>query len=400
MKALVTTLILALFTFALPYAQTSIKKSGKTYSDYTINNGKQSAKIEVNGEILFNDDDTAIQNMSPNGSITYKKDDEKLVIVSDKQGNLSYKINGKEKTSFTAEEQHLITECIQFLIDHGVAAKERAAKLYAQGGFDAVFSEIPRLKSDYTKVIYMTLVSSKETISTDHLIRLLRQTNDELSSDYYKTNVLKNINATQLENHDVSIAYIGAITHMQSDYYRTEVAKRILVSPLSHVESSKVLDFIKLMDSDYYKAQLLSSVLTNADITDEKFKELIHTSSSINSDYYRVQVLSALLKRKKNSQNSYSLTIAAMDGIQSDYYKGQILNQLIDKNITDKDEWINLLKYTQKINSDYEKSKILIRIGQAMPNESTLKENFKEVAKTISSDSEYGKVMRAIERKI
>lgn len=380
-------------------AQTSVQKNRKTYTNLRINSEKQSAKIKLHGAITFNEEETDVQTLSPGGRIAYEKDHGKLQITSDKNGELSYQIDGKAKSAFTADEQRLIADCIRFLIDSGIGAKDRAAKLYASGGFEAVLMEIPRFK-DHVKTSYMNSLSQEKTLSKKDLATLITKSNDLLSSDYYKSSFLQTLKPAQLENKDVSAAYIESIGSVESDYYRSEVVKRVLTSPLADNEYNKMLSFIQLMDSDYYKAGLLSTLLKSADISDEQFAKLLSVSATLDSDYYKSEVLSSLLKQTKASENRYSLTIAAMDGIQSDYHKGQIINQLIDKNITATDEWVSLLRYTEKIRSNYEKSKILQRIAKAMPNEAIVKECFLEMAKGISSDYEYGKVMRAVEIKI
>ncbi|WP_028298184.1 hypothetical protein [Olivibacter sitiensis] len=400
MKSLIITVVLAsLLSFAAS-AQVSVQEKGTTYTNVTINDDRQSAKIKVKGKIAFNDDETDVQTLPPGGRISYEKDNTSLLVTSDKQGTLSYEIDGKTKSSFTPDERRLIADCIQFLIDSGVASQERAAKLYARGGFEAVFTEIPRFKNDYVKTTYMNYLSQQPTISTTDLIRLLHQADDMLSSDYYKSSFLQTIKAAQLENKDVTTAYIEVIGDVQSDYYRAAVTKRLLASPLSDSQYSKILDFIALIGSDYYKADLLFASLKSVEMTDRKFAELLRVSTSINSDYHKAQVLQNLLKHKAGAKNRYSLTITAMDGIKSDYHKGQLLSQLIDKNITDSSEWVSLLEYTQKISSDYEKSKILQQIARDMPNEAIVKESFLKAAKGVSSDYEYGKVMRAVETKI
>lgn len=398
-KSSIIPVVLALLLSFAASAQTSIQKNGKTYTNLTINSDEQSAKIKFHGEISFNDEETDVQVLSPGGRIVYEKDHAKLQITSDKNGELAYEINGKAKSSFTPDEQRLIADCVHFLIDHGIAAKDRAAKLYARGGFDAVFAEIPRLK-DHVKTNYTNYLVREETLSTADLTKLIRHSEDLFSSDYYKSNFLQAITPAQLKDKGVAGAYIESISGLQSDYYRAAVVKKVLISPLTDNEYNKVLGLIRLMDSDYYKADLLSAILKSSEISDAEFAKLLSISASLDSDYYKSQILSSLLKQKGVSKDRYSLTIAAMDGLQSDYHKSQVLNQLIDKSITDSNEWVSLLKYTQKITSDYEKSKILQRIAKAMPDEAIVKENFLEAARAISSDYEYGKVMRAVEVKI
>ena len=54
--------------------------------------GKTSLDIEYKGEIFFNADGTAIDEISPGGCVKYKRNDKKLIAEPNDSGNVNYKL--------------------------------------------------------------------------------------------------------------------------------------------------------------------------------------------------------------------------------------------------------------------------------------------------------------------
>ncbi len=57
-----------------------------------VRNDRSSLKIQYSGKVVFNEDGTAIEQLSPNGFVKYKKDDEIFTVKRDGNGDLSYKL--------------------------------------------------------------------------------------------------------------------------------------------------------------------------------------------------------------------------------------------------------------------------------------------------------------------
>src|ERR1700689_523303 len=63
-----------------------------------VNDGENDLSIYYSGEIKFNDDETKIQSISPDGYIHYKKNDRKLIAECDYHGQIKYELsdNGRQ----------------------------------------------------------------------------------------------------------------------------------------------------------------------------------------------------------------------------------------------------------------------------------------------------------------
>jgi hypothetical protein len=57
-----------------------------------VRNDHSSLKIQYSGKVVFNEDGTAIEHLSPNGFVKYKKDDQIFAVNRDGNGGLSYKL--------------------------------------------------------------------------------------------------------------------------------------------------------------------------------------------------------------------------------------------------------------------------------------------------------------------
>jgi hypothetical protein len=58
----------------------------------SVSNDHSSLKIEYCGDIIFNNNETAIEEMAPGGYVKYRKDDDRFVAECNDQGHISYKV--------------------------------------------------------------------------------------------------------------------------------------------------------------------------------------------------------------------------------------------------------------------------------------------------------------------
>jgi hypothetical protein len=57
-----------------------------------VNNESVKLKIEYCGEIIFSDDETAIEAIEPDGYVKYRRNDQRFIAESDADGNITYKV--------------------------------------------------------------------------------------------------------------------------------------------------------------------------------------------------------------------------------------------------------------------------------------------------------------------
>ena len=400
MKKIIITTLLFVFTSNISIAQKSSASVSRNNNNYVlqIKDDAKNIKLQVIGEVTFTDDEKAFEKLSSGAKISYKKKSNKLEVAPGNNGSPVYTINGTKKTNLDTGDKIIIAECVQLMIDQGVGAKERAAKLYRQGGFDLVLKEAERMKPDYVRSVYLDFLGANNSLTVDEMLIFLNKVSTLQLSDYYQSELLKGIQGNYLKNEITANAYLENVKNIKSDYYQSTTIKKLLTSSLTENQYDQVLSIVSSMKSDYYEAEILKKLLKENSISDKRFAQLMNAAANIKSDYYKSEIISSLLSNKSTNDDRYSQTIAAMQNMESSYYKASILKKLISADIKDVKEWSKILGYTAKMNGDYEKSQVLIAIASKMPADITLKNEFTTALKTISSDYYYGKVVKAMER--
>lgn len=361
---------------------------------YTDDNGK--FEIKYTGDIGFNEEGTAVESVSDNASLTYKKDRRSISISKADDGKIMYKIDGIKKTSLDEKESAFLASAIKVMIEHGVGAKVRADQLYKKGGSRAVFDEIANLKTDYVKAIYLRSLLENRSLSAAELTEIANKTGSIIRSDYEKANLLSKFATKYLSNEATMQAYLDAITDIRSDYEKANTIKHILDQPLTAAQFSQVLQLAKSIRSDYEKANVMKQVLAKNKITTSQFSEVLNTTATLGSDYEKANVLKAILENNKLPEAQFTEALNVISKVGSDFEKANILKQVAKQKISNESQWVELLTVSEKISSDYEKANVLVAISEHMPMTDNVKSGYMKTAKTISSDHEYGRVVRAI----
>lgn len=375
--------------------QISYSNTNNTFQ-VNVNNSTEKMNLTVKGNVTLGEDDKSIQNMSPDSYIEYRIKNQSLDINS-ASGTPTYTINGVKKINLSTEDKALIEQCVKTMINYGVDADNRVKRIFAKSGTAAVLNEVSGFKSDYVKEIYMSWLLKNQKLSKDEMIALLNKTDQYLSSDYYKSELLNSVMASFLGDAATSDAYLKTVAGMKSDYYQYTTINNLLKTSLNEKQFDNLLSIVDEMKSDYYQSEVLKKLLNSNTISDNKFSRVMKIAASMKSDYYKSVIISALLNNKDISGSRYSEVIAAMQGIKSDYYQSEVLKKLVDQNIKGEAEWSKLIQYAENIRSDYYQSEVLIKIADKMPNSESLKKQWSEAAKKIKSDYYYGKLARAVD---
>lgn len=315
--------------------------------------------LDIDGEVKISDDDKHIQYLSPKGEINYRNKNQRLEIKADNDGNLSYRINGDKVQTLSTSDRQLIARCVQVMINSGIGAEDRAKRIFSREGATGIWREVEQLENDYAKRIYLSTLLN-QPLSTAQMVAFLNRTNQYLSSDYYKSELLNSVMVSYLEKPETFEAYLNVIRNIQSDYYQYTMVQRLLGHPLSEKQFDGVLTVANDIKSDYYQSEVLKSLLKNNDLKDKKTEPVMQ----------------------------------AIFNLKSDYYKTEILKLLTDKELSNDKEWSNMIDHVQYIKSDHYKTEILTRIAERMPKNDRLNQAWQNAAKLIQSDHHYGKLMR------
>lgn len=107
MKHLKTLLLTLLITASLTACHTG------SHVIVSSDDNNTKIKLEYWGTVVLNSDRTAIERISRDGFVDYKKNDEELHIANGPNGHFSYELNGNKTGQLDAAGRGLLIEAIQ-----------------------------------------------------------------------------------------------------------------------------------------------------------------------------------------------------------------------------------------------------------------------------------------------
>ena len=402
LKIMVTSLVLVFLVHQLAEQSLRIndKKSisienykGKFKSTSISFGGLKSFNIEYRGDLEINDTDTDIIGISPGGFLEINKTtfgSKRSIVIEEKEGKLVKEYyEGRRMIDYVPDGEDWLADILPEIVrSTGIAAESRLESYYKKGGVDAVMNEIARLESSYVQSIYGQILLQKEELSDAELSRSIKELAREMDSDYYKSELLSDVNERFLKNNNLTLAFFEAASYIDSDYYSAE----ILTDALENVEFTDAI-FTKVMEatdnigSDYYQAEVLEEALEIPDLSDEALSQIIQSTEGIGSDYYQAQVLSATMEKRGLSKKSFDRALEAIMNIDSDYYMAEVLEKMINNELQDGVIQTLIVAIDRNMTSDYYKASVLSELVQSQELTSTSMEKLAEAIGNMSSDS-------------
>lgn len=372
---------------------------GEKKTTIRINDEFGSIKIECKGDIRFTDDDKAIASISEGGYVRYTRDGEKLV-VEPRDGGMIYKVNsGDVMTVLDENGKQFLASAVKVMINQGIDAQGRVQRIYAQGGNQRVLEDVKDLQSDYIKRLYLEFLFSKNTMTKNELLITAQQISTLISSDYDKAQLLeKNAKAFYADNETLQ-AYLVAVKSIDSDYYKSNVMKSILREQLNSEQFVYAIGMAESINSDYDKAGVIKEGIQQRKLTTEEARATLKSVKSIQSDYDNAGALKELIQRNLNSGEILTDLIPAIETVQSEYEKANVYKDLIGQNFSGEDQWIAIIGSVSKISSEYEKANVLVQIAPKMSQTDKVRGAYGTAAKTLTSEHEYSNVMKAVDWK-
>ena len=398
-----------------------------------VNDGENDLSIYYSGEIKFNDDETGIQSITPDGYLHYKKNDRKLNADCDYHGQIKYELsdNGRKIDVTSEDGKKILAIAVRDMIDMGFDAKGRLQRIYAKGGNQAVLHEIDNLKSDFVKAMYMDFLISSDSISQHDLRLVIKRIGSQIGSDFDKGNLLRNMPAKYFQDSVIAENWFESVRSIGSDFEKSNALKYIVRQDLSNEEVNNLIDVTESMGSDFEKSNVLKELIARSSFNDNHLSKTMDAINNIGSDFEKVNLLKLVMEKEKKTGANFDRMLDATEHIGSDFDKQNLIKELIGpgippdagfdklmsiidhvgadfdrvnlikevagKNIQSEQEWITIINSTADISSDFDKSNLLVAIAPSMPKSDNIKTAYAKAAKTINSEQDYGRVMKALD---
>jgi ribosome-binding factor A len=355
-------------TFAQRTTTRTERSSGNSEWVMSHEENGRGLQVRVKGNAEFNDEYSDLKSLSPNGSVRVRDSRgtqiRRLEIEADSNGNLkrTYWVNDNPH-AFDAEAQKWMTALMLELVrQSGFDAEHRVAKIYGQGGANAVLTEIALIKGDYAKSLYFRHLLKTPSLDAASVRAVVPQIARDLSSAYEKRQ---------------------ALAAVPEKYLQDEAVLNELIAAAGTV------------NSDYERGQLLAVFLQGNTLTEPQLQAALKVIAGIGSDYEKAQSLLRLAKSQKLASAALPQLFTAINGIGSDYEQARVLLAFLKDDSTDAETMKRVIKASADITSDYEQARVLLRVAALNKDNEEVRKLLVEASKTIGSDYERGRVLSA-----
>jgi uncharacterized protein YjbI with pentapeptide repeats len=362
----------------------------------TSTNG-ETVEVHYNGEIQFNDSETAIQSISPNGFIKYRRNDREFEAQSNIHGQIEYKFynDGKELSLDQQDRQRFLAIAIQDLISYGFDSRNRFNRIYSKGGASAVLTEVDRLKGDYIRGLYIEYLLESPRLKQEELTDIARKIGTNLGSDFDKDRLLDKFPV--ITDSATTFAYFKAVKTIGSDFNRSNAIRHFYDQPLNDDQGIMILQAVKTVGSDFEKSQLLgqfpSRYLQDSLLTDPyldavrsigsdfekanairnlyhqqlspgQIQQVLFVANTLGSDFEKANILKELIAKENLDSAVFNTLLNVCGNVGSDFEKANILREMMRKRIYPGESFNNLINTINHVNSDFERVNLLKELAE------------------------------------
>lgn len=347
-----------------------------------IDNGKDRIEVQSSGEIIFNDDETAIESISSHGYVRYQRNGQKLLAGYKKNGEFKYELydNGTRLDPASPEGKKFIAEMVKSMISTGFGAKEHLARIVKKGGIKAALAEVDRIENDFAKSIYMEFLITCDSLHPDQLKDITRKIGKQINSDFEKSKLLQKYTAAQLQDSVTSLAYFEAAKSIGSDFEKANVLKKIVKQPVSERQSGTIIELSKTIESDFERANVLKEIIHQNKLAETNVNSFLNSAGLIQSDFEKANVLKEFIKQDKIDSKNLTPFLNSSVTINSDFEKANVLKEIIRQDKLGEANLIQFLSSAETIQSDFEKKNIL---EELIDKKEIQGENFKSLLTSV-----------------
>jgi hypothetical protein len=374
-----------------------LDKKGKDDVTITIENGDDYEQIRYGGKITLTEDQKSIQRIAPGGYIKYKHNDNKFIVTSSLQGDLSYNVtyDGNQIT-VGDRDTILIREAIKEMIAYGFDAQSIMEQTYVTGGDSALMNAFTKMKSPSVINIYLEQLMNDDSAG-NYTIPIIRRIST-MGSDNDKITYLHKLKQSQLKDLKNANAWFDVVEHLGSDNDKINMLNHWTgTDTIQQNIFFRILETTSHLGSDNDKVNMLNKFTASVRNDSSFVRPYFEIVRHLGSDNDKINIMRTWTKQDSISGNIIENILNITIHLGSANDRQDMIHALVaQKNITEED-WLLMIDAASQIGSDQDKSNLLIAIAQKMPPGDKLKSAYKKAAKAIGNDTDYGRAIRAIE---
>ena len=348
-------------------------------------------RIEAVGEIEFNEAETDISYIAPDGMFEIEEREGRTRLrleVTPTGASLERRwfVDGDERP-YDRDAQAWFADLLPLVFRRaGFQAEERATRILQRDGVDGLLQEISLIPGDYTARKYFEALLTQADLSEQQTREVVRQAGRQIDSDYELAELLIGMAQSHPVDETVQVAYIEAAQTIDSDYETRRVLNVILDRPgLSPAVAHGMLQLATEIDSDYELAELLIGMLDRHPVEEALTPEFFAAVETLDSDYEH--------RRGLDVPDAY---LGAASSIGSDFERRRVLNVLVERGRLNSESLERLLDAAILIDSDYELAELLVNVVEAYEFDDSTYEPFFRAVSALDSDFERSRVLKTV----
>ncbi|MFQ5703766.1 MAG: M56 family metallopeptidase, partial [Gemmatimonadales bacterium] len=325
-------------------------------------------RIELSGDITFNDDETDVTSISRGGYLEIEERDgrtRRKIEIERNGADLERRwvVDGDQQV-FGADARAFLADMLPLLFRRvGLQAEERATRILEQQGVDGLLREISLIPSDHTARKYFGVALLKGKLDVSQVRKIVRLAGQEIASDFELAQLLVDVAESHPVDEAVKAAYVEAAGTIGSDFEHRRV---------------------------------LSAILARDALSTEVAAEMLAQATEINSDFELAELLVGIMGKHPIDKALTPAFFNAVKTIGSDFEQRRVLNKVLDVRPLTEEAVAAILESSLSISSDFELARVLIKIANRFEIGDALRPAFLEAADSISSEYERGRVMSAL----
>ena len=397
------------------------------------------SEVRVEGDILFNDDFTAVEQLSRDGLIRMevRRPGERLRLElepgSGGEPTYTWFVDNRVQP-FDDGAQAWFAEALTDLFkSSGFMAEERASWIIAQRGTDGLMAEVESMWKEYVQSKYLrTLLEQRDLPSAD-ISRAVAFAAREIESDHSLGKVLETAAEYQQLDRATAGALVAAAGSIESDHTHGKVltvalersdlgadnVAAILESAAAGIESDHTLANILIdlvdryhidedmrpaylraaasIESDHSKGKVYEALMEEGGLTGAELGAILDASTTIESDHTLSNLLIDVAEQKTDDAGFVDAYLRAARSIESDHSLSNVMEAFFERDLEDH-HVIAGLAASKSIESDHSLGKVLDEVADRYKIEGEVREAFLDALDTIESQHTHDKIARSLRR--
>ncbi|NNF26176.1 MAG: M56 family metallopeptidase [Gemmatimonadetes bacterium] len=360
-------------------------------------------EIWLEGEVVFSDAEDGIASMGRDARFEVRERQDGIrrrLVAEPDGGSVRYRfwLDGDETEFDASARRWLQTFLPQLFRQTTLHAEARVARLFDSGGTEAVLDEVRRMHSDHVAARYLELLMTQDGFEPAEVPQVLDLVADAMDSDHYVATILEAVGDRWGIRQEYEASYIRAVAGLESDHYAHGALMALVREGMSDGMAGEILAASRLIDSDHYKADLLTHMAEADGIGSTDRAAYVEAFASVESDHYQHSIVMALLDHGPPESGELVRLLALMETVESDHYRADVLTRIGRDYPLEGANVAAFLRAARGIESDHYASEVGRVLVRRADLESEQVDLVLDIAGGISGDHGRGELMRALIR--